>query len=240
MKLSPIAKPVPIYELICFGAAGEHGAFPVPECRCFGRRSVMSRMMLLAAVGACLLATGCAMSPCGFGGGACGPAGSCGPRGFCNRGCSDCVPPWMPYLGHYKQRCDDCVTRQTALHCAWRALDEYGYQDAVSGDFAAGFERAYIDLAENRAPQPPSVPPSKYWSAYYRSCAGRPHVEDWYAGYQAGLERGLQGGVSRFNRIDIWTCGNTMAQDGVMAAGMAVTADSPETGLRPGCPCNSR
>ena len=141
----------------------------------------------------------------------------------------------MPYLGHYKQRCDDCVTRQTALHCAWRALDEYDYQSpcAVSGDFAAGFERAYIDLAENRAPLPPSVPPSKYWSAYYRSCAGRPHVEDWYAGYQAGLERGQQGGVSRFNRIDVWTCGNSMTQGGAMADEMAMTNGDVVANSRP-------
>ena len=203
----------------------------------------MSRMMLLVAVGVCTLGTGCAMSPCGpCNGGACGPVGYCGVRGFCQRGCDNCVPPWMPYLGHYKQRCDDCVTRQTALHCAWRALDEYDYQSpcAVSGHFAAGFERAYLDLAENRAPQPPSVPPSKYWSAYYRSCAGRPHVEDWYAGYQAGLEHGQHGGVSRFNRIDVWTCGNSMTQGGVVADEMAVTADGPAMNVRPGCPCNSR
>ncbi len=176
----------------------------------------MSRMMLLfAVVGLCALATGCAMSPCVPMRGA---GGSCGARGFCHRGCDDCVPPWMPYLGHYKQRCDDCVTRQTALHCAGRDLHEYGSQSPcpVSTDFAAGFEQAYVDLAENRAPQPPSVPPSKYWSAYYRSCAGREKVEDWYAGYQAGLDRGLRGGVSRFNRINVWTCGHPMTQNGAM------------------------
>ena len=176
----------------------------------------MSRMMLLAVVGACAFATGCAMSPCApMGGAGCGPAGYCGRWGCCQSGCDNCVPPWMPYLGHYKQRCDDCVTRQTALKCAWVALDEYDYRSpcAVSCHFAAGFEQAYVDVAENRAPRPPSYPPSKYWSAYYRSCAGQPKVEDWYAGYEAGLESGLQGGVSRFNRIDIWTCGHSMTQN---------------------------
>jgi len=179
----------------------------------------MSRMMLLAIVGACALATGCAMSPCvPTCGAGCGSDGYCGLRGFCQRGCDDCVPLWMPYLGHYKQRCDDCVTRQTALQCAWHALDEFDYQSScpVSSHFAAGFEQAYVDLAENRAPRPPSVPPSKYWSAYYRSCAGRPHVEDWYAGYEAGLESGQQSGVSRFNRIDVWTCGHSITQNSEM------------------------
>ena len=203
----------------------------------------MSRMMLLTFVGVCALASGCATAPCGPGGGwACGSAGVCGPRGFCHRGCDDCVPPWTPYFCHYKQRCDDCVTRQTARHCAWRDLDEHDYQcpRPVSSHFAAGFERAYVDLAENRAPQPPSVPPSKYWSAFYRSCAGRPYVEDWYAGYQAGLERGQQGSVSRFNQIDVWTCGHSMTPGDVMADELVQTADSPGSGIRPGCPCNAR
>jgi hypothetical protein len=201
----------------------------------------MSRMMLLLAIGACMLSTGCAMFPgIPIGGLGWRPAGFCGTRGVSQQGCADCVPPWMPYLGHYKQRCDDCVTRQTALRCAWRALNEYGGQGPwpISSDFAAGFERAYIDLAENRAPRPPSVPPSKYWSAYYRSCAGRPHVEDWYAGYQAGLERGQQGGVSRFNRVDIWTCGN--APGGVIADELALPGDDLQGDVRQGCPCNSR
>lgn len=148
----------------------------------------------------------------------------------------------MPYLCHYKQCCDDCVTHQTALHCAWRDLDEYDYQSPypASCHFAAGFERAYVDLAENRAPQPPSVPPSKYWSAYYRSCAGRPHVEDWYAGYQAGLERGMQGGVSRFNRIDVWTCGHSMTPGDVMTDELTVATDGNFANVQPGSPWNSR
>lgn len=164
----------------------------------------------------------------------CGPGGRLG-FGLHSRHCDDCVPPWTPYFGHYKQRMDDCVTRCTAKRCAMRALHQYKRQcpEAVTCDFAAGFERAYIDLAENRAPQPPSVPPSKYWSAYYRSCAGRPRIEDWYAGYQVGLEQGLQSGVSRFNRVDIWRSG------GSMATAMPVS-DAPAGSSGAGCGCGLR
>jgi len=187
------------------------------------------------------MSVGCASCPTSFGGGVCGPVGLGHHRGHCQQGCASCTPPWMPYLGHYKQRFDDCVTRQTALHCAWRDLDQCGYHKSCgcAGDFAAGFERAYIDLAENRAPQPPSVPPSKYWSAYYRSCAGRQHVEDWYAGYQAGLEQGRQGGVSQFNRIDVWSCGSSMNSGGYEDAELAAMEGHPPSSVRPGCPCQS-
>lgn len=177
----------------------------------------MSRMILLVSLYTSLNLLGCATNPCGpcgnggaCGGSSCGLFSCCGLSCLCGRGCSDCVPMWTPYFGHYKWRCDDCVTRMTALRCAWHDLDELEYQSpgALSGHFSAGFEQAYVDLAENRAPKPPSYPPSKYWTAYYRSCAGRPCVEEWYAGYQTGLEHGLQRGVSQFNRIDVWTCGN--------------------------------
>lgn len=154
----------------------------------------MSRMMLCAA--ASLLLAGCVGVPCGGMG-----------VPLAGRGCDDCIPPWVPYFGHYKQRMDDCVTNHTARHCAWRALRNYRCGGPVSCDFADGFVQAYIDLAENRTPQPPSVAPPKYWSAYYRSCAGRRHVDDWFAGYQVGWEQGSQSGVSRFNQIDVRTCG---------------------------------
>ena len=189
-------------------------------------------MMLLVMFGACLMASGCVAPHCG--GFACGPGARC----------DDCVPPWVPHCGHYRQRLDDKVTRMTALKCAWHGLESYRGRGggAVSSDFAAGFEQAYVDLAENRTPQPPSVPPSKYWSAFYRSCAGRPHVEDWFAGYHAGLEMGSQSGVSRFNQIDIRSCGLGAGQGGGMRThdtaqpyGNGMTASSG-----PGCSCRAR
>jgi hypothetical protein len=100
---------------------------------------------------------------------------------------------------------DDLVVCETGKNCGLKALARYRRQCRMplSADFSAGFVRAYIDLASGRSPLPPSVPPSRYWSAYYRSCKGRPKVEEWYAGYQAGLEDGQQGGVSQFQRIDV-------------------------------------
>ena len=156
--------------------------------------------IVLAMIGLCLIAEGCTMTPVPVARGQ-----GMGPLG---RRCSDCTPPWVP-AWKYNSHVDDLVVYETAKCCGKRAFGSYRHQcpQAYSKDFAAGFVQAYIDLAEGRGPLPPTVPPSRYWTAYYRSCAGRPRVEDWYAGYQAGLEQGRQSGVSQFNRIDVHLAG---------------------------------
>jgi len=160
----------------------------------------MSRM--LVAIGLCVAVSGCATAPC--------RSDCCGENGLAvghGGRCSDCVPPCVPACW-YMPFIDNIVVHKTAGCCASRALTAYRRQcsEPVSKDFSTGFTQAYIDLAEGRM-GPPSVPPSRYWSAYYRSCDGRWRVEEWYAGYHTGLEFGSQSGVSQFNRIDIWPTG---------------------------------
>lgn len=112
--------------------------------------------------------------------------------------CDTCVPP-NTFACAYHHFWDNLVTRDTAHHCAMKDLKDCG---KTSHHFKSGFVRAYEDLALGRYAAVPPVPPSKYWTAYYRSCAGQHAVDDWFAGYRAGLEIGLQSGVSRFNRVD--------------------------------------
>jgi len=103
---------------------------------------------------------------------------------------------------------DDRVVHETGRSCGKKALARYRKEcGPLSKHFSDGFVQAYIDLAEGRGPLPPNLPPSRYWSAYYRSCAGAPKVEEWYAGYHAGLAEGQQSGVSQFRRIDIHSAG---------------------------------
>lgn len=116
--------------------------------------------------------------------------------------CDNCAP--HPTLKHkYEPWWDDFVTQHTAERCAFRALCTYQKESGrpVSHHFKMGFICAYEDLALNRKPLPPIVPPPKYWNAFYRSCAGRKYVDDWYAGYDAGLDSGSNSGVSRFHEI---------------------------------------
>lgn len=163
---------------------------------------------VLFAIGISLTVSGCTL----------GRSGNCGPGLFC----SDCIPPWTP-VPCYCQCVDDVVVWETGKNCGIHALARYKHQcrQKLTADFSAGFVQAYIDLAEGRGPLPPSVPPSRYWQAYYRSCAGRPRVEEWYAGYQVGLEQGLQSGVSQFRRIDVRTfgCNGTQPAAGPVSDG---------------------
>jgi hypothetical protein len=118
-----------------------------------------------------------------------------------NEQCDDCLPPKSVsyrYLGYF----DTLDTKWTAHGCAQRDLKLMKQEcGKTSPHFQAGFHQAYEDLALGRYAVTPPVPPSKYWTAYYRSCAGQDAVDEWFAGYRMGLEVGGQGGVSRFNRV---------------------------------------
>jgi hypothetical protein len=181
--------------------------FPTSPAAGGGRMKCGSAVIL--AIGISFAASGCML----------GRGGNCDSGLFC----SDCIPPWVPCC-KYVQCVDDLVVWETGKNCGIHALARYRRQcgTKLSHDFAAGFVQAYIDLAESRGPLPPSVPPSRYWSAYYRSCAGRPRVEEWYAGYQVGLDQGLQTGVSQFRRIDVRTfsCNGSQPGPGIVGNGL--------------------
>lgn len=127
----------------------------------------------------------------------CSTIGGLGSKGDCD----DCLPP--PIAGQvYNHTCDNLITSLTAQGCARRDLKEVKRAcHGLTADFQRGYTQAYIDLAAGRPACVPAVPPQKYWYAWHRSCAGSEAVEEWYAGYSAGLDDGVNGGVSRFNRI---------------------------------------
>lgn len=119
-------------------------------------------------------------------------------------GCDNCTPH-RPFTHNYFPCWDDKITMHTAHLCAFRDFGTYRSECGcfLSHHFKMGFITAYEDLAMNRKPRPRIVPPPKYWNAFYRSCAGQPDVDDWFAGYDAGLEAGANSGVSRFHEITL-------------------------------------
>ena len=141
--------------------------------------------------------------------------------------CDDCVPP-KSACPKYCGLSDTLVTKTTALQCAHSDLKELRKTcGKLSGDYTDGFEQAYVDLAMGRPALTPPVPPRKYWTAYYRSCAGDPAVADWFEGYRAGLDWGCRGGVSRFNQIaHSWPPGSSVYPD-PNAASLAGTGTEP-------------
>jgi hypothetical protein len=153
-------------------------------------------------------------------------AGLCAAMSFgctASRYCADCVPP-RSFGCSYHPCCDKLLTKFTADQCARKDLKAWEKDcGKQSRHFAAGFHEAYRDLALGRLAQLPPVPPSRYWTAYYRSCAGQKDVQDWFAGYEAGLEWGWNSGVSRFNRVasTLGGVGGMSAHEAWDAAGSA-------------------
>ena len=118
--------------------------------------------------------------------------------------CSDTIPH-RPWNCEYEPWWDYHITRYAAQLSAYRAYRQYSSEcdQALSHHFKCGFIKAFEDLALNTQPSPPIVPPPLYWNAFYRSCAGRPYVEEWFAGYDAGLKVGCDSGVSDFGEITL-------------------------------------
>jgi hypothetical protein len=134
--------------------------------------------------------------------------------------CSDCLPP-KPLTPGYVESADKWLTKSTAHRCAEAALKNYHCQgQKPSKYFEEGFTQAYEDLAFARPARVPAVPPPKYWNAYYRSCAGQPAVDDWFAGYSAGLQSGEAGGVTQFRRVlSSWSGNGGCAPGGGCSSG---------------------
>jgi hypothetical protein len=95
------------------------------------------------------------------------------------------------------------VTCCTAQKCAKQDLKQIKRQcgGKFSNEYKDGYTQAYIDLAFGRPPCEPPVPPPRFWHACYRACEGRPAIDEWFAGYRDGLDNGMNGSVSKFNRI---------------------------------------
>lgn len=154
--------------------------------------------------------------------------------------CDDCVPPKSCSLGYGKWY-DNHVSTMTAVSCAKDDLKELRKSCGKrSNDFDEGFRDAYIDMALGRLAQTPPVPPRKYWTAYYRSCAGVDAVNDWFEGYRAGLNMGNQGGVSRFNRVYSSWGGSGLCDANGTAYGYGGTSNPMTIGALPSSERDSR
>lgn len=108
-----------------------------------------------------------------------------------------CLPPKEPWCSYWPWL-DDCDVKKTARRCADQQLKQ---MPGVSKDFRAGFRQAFTDLAFGRRACLPPVPAEHYWYMYSRHPIGAAAVDDWYAGYEAGLETGPAVGIDQATRI---------------------------------------
>lgn len=117
------------------------------------------------------------------------------------------------------QRCNSCrrglcPVQFENLYC--RYLDEFqaGWharmlarkqlscmrKNGLSCDYRYGFEAAFVDVSHGSRGGIPPQPPAAYWNTCTRSPSGHARVEQWYAGYSAGLESALAQ-REQFNRV---------------------------------------
>ncbi len=82
----------------------------------------------------------------------------------------------------------------------------------VTCDFREGFENAFEDVAVGSRGGIPPQPPAPYWNKCARTPGGHARVEQWYAGYAAGLELALaqHGGFNRVHTAGATVCGDQL------------------------------
>lgn len=98
---------------------------------------------------------------------------------------------------------DKWVVEGVANHRASRTLHRLAHQNdhSFSSEFREGFVQAYYDLGMGMDGVIPAVAPRKYWTAYYRSSAGRPRVYEWFDGYAMGVDFGRADGMDDIRRV---------------------------------------
>lgn len=80
---------------------------------------------------------------------------------------------------------DRKAVHHASITSANQALDEQ-FSGGVSRDFRYGFQQAFLDIANGGSGALPAVPPSRYWTAAYRTTWGHNKAREWFEGYEAG------------------------------------------------------
>lgn len=78
---------------------------------------------------------------------------------------------------------------------AWSELQKSGPAHSYSLDYELGFKDGFVDYLYAGGPgHPPPVPPRHYWDARYETPSGHHAIEEWYAGYEHGVQAALASG----------------------------------------------
>jgi hypothetical protein len=112
----------------------------------------------------------------------------------CNQ---DCQPKKFFTGLEYVQCFDNLGQSANAKSCAHKAMKciEEKTKTDLSSDFKSGFRKAYQDIAMGRKGTTPAVPPEKYWYAYYRGVKGKERAQEWFSGYEKGVEMAKFSGI---------------------------------------------
>ena len=102
--------------------------------------------------------------------------------------------PWVraPQFMCYNRNFDDFLACKVARDVARHHLHSlYSSNCWPTGDFQAGFEQAYADVALGANGEVPAVAPSPYWKSCQRTVAGHQRAQEWLSGYSVGTSQAL-------------------------------------------------
>jgi hypothetical protein len=106
---------------------------------------------------------------------------------------------------HFCDQFDRLKTHRLHRRLALEALEAYTVMhpdEKCTHDFTQGFVAGYTRILDKGGTSDaPSVPPRQYWRVKYRTPAGRPAVEAWFAGYRAGAGAALASGYRNVDTI---------------------------------------
>jgi hypothetical protein len=95
------------------------------------------------------------------------------------------------------------MANRSRAKSAWRNYCDRQERGTLSGDFASGFKQGYFDTAMGKDCRLPPIAPPKYWAAKYQSCEGQCSVQDWFRGYQYGINAAQSGACPSFAEVPV-------------------------------------
>ncbi|MDA1017887.1 MAG: hypothetical protein O3A00_25945, partial [Planctomycetota bacterium] len=116
---------------------------------------------------------------------------------------SNCKPKPYVGLGSYWTPRDDFTVERLAHKCFDHAWEDYlaHCSRPPSKHFRNGFEDAFDEIADGGDGVIPPIPPKKYWNTYYRSPEGKFYAQQWFNGYQVGVDMARAAGLDNMRQI---------------------------------------
>lgn len=106
----------------------------------------------------------------------------------------------------YNRNFDDAVNRyrvRAIAARAWHARKHNFANVEHLGDFAAGFQAGYSEVAQGGDGCTPGFPPRSYWGWQYQSPVGQAKVGAWFAGYPHGARAAEEDGIGEFRDFQL-------------------------------------
>jgi hypothetical protein len=125
------------------------------------------------------------------------------------------------------------TTNRLRADIAWLDCYSFGERRELGCHYRAGFKRGFTATAVGRDCKLPPVAPPRYWSTWYQSPEGRADVQEWFRGYQAGINTSQRSQLPAYSDVPLGPCTETLNVPGPNAGCYATDVCNTRT-LLPG------